>query len=430
MGQQYFSNVEVWNADGVQSKVDVLVADGKIESIDAHNPSREVREDADVYGTPSDEAATQALIPLGVDLQVHLRIPGQDHKETADTGLKAARKGAYGALLTMPNTQPVIDTPEVLKSAMGQTAAWEKLWGVKVLWSVAMTKGQKGAEVVDAVALKEAGAVALTDDGIGVAKDEVMDQVFAAAAKAKLPCLQHAEVPGHGAALAAGPVQQSLGLKAYPADAEWKMVKRDIDLLKKHPSVRYHVLHVSCVRTVQLVTEARKRGQKVTCEVTPHHLFYSSADIMPGKTSFKMNPPLRSPEDKKFLQEALKSGAIQFVATDHAPHESTLKGPDFNASAFGTTGLESSLRVLLSLYQSGIIGPEKLVEVFSTAPAQFYGLEKEGFGSLKVGSPFRAALIEPKAAPRVFEEKELSSLSHNNCFVGAQLGGRILETFV
>jgi dihydroorotase len=256
-----------------------------------------------------------------------------------------------------------------------------------------------------------------------------MEKVFAEAERSNLPLLQHAEVPGHGGVLAEGPVQKSLGLKAYPADAEWKMVARDLDLLARHPKVRYHVLHVSSAETLRVLREAQLKGLSATGEATPHHLYFSSEDIIPNNTSFKMNPPIRSSSDRKALVEGLRDGTLAFVSTDHAPHEAQMKGEDFKASAYGTTGLETSLRVLLDLHAREELSARRLVEVFAKAPAEFIGVADE-FGELEVGRVFRAVLVEPKAAATPIVDSDLASLSHNNIFLGVPLRGRILEVFL
>lgn len=419
-----FKNIQLWNANGVKKSLFIRVENKVIQEISSTELAPQAGEEV------IDGKGSKALIPAGIDLQVHLRVPGQAQKETAETGLNAAHKGGYAAVLTMPNTKPVIDTPEVLKRAQAETAPWEKSTGVKVLWSVAMTLGQVGETPVDAQALKDAGAVALTDDGVGVYRDEVMNRVFEEARKSKLPLLQHAEVPGHGGVLAAGPTQQKLGLKAYPADAEWKMVERDLNLLKQFPDVRYHVLHISSSKTLELVKEARAAGLKATGEVTPHHLYFCSEDIPDQNTSYKMNPPLRSATDRAILCKALESGDVDFVSTDHAPHEAQLKGGDFSASAYGTTGLETSLRVLLDMQAKGTLSPSRLVEVFSSAPARFIGLWDEGYGRLEVGSPFRAVLVNPEAAPTEVKDSDLASRSHNNIFLGIALRGSLDRVFL
>jgi dihydroorotase len=415
-------NVALWNAKSVLPRVDLRVKNSKITEIsesplEAHEDERQ--HDADGL----------ALLPAGVDLQVHLRVPGQPRKETAETGLLAARKGGYAAVLTMPNTKPVIDSPEVLAEARRQTAPFESTSGVRVLWSVAMTLGQAGETPTDALALKKAGAVALTDDGVGVLRDDVMEKVFDQAQLSGLPLLQHAEVPGHGGVLAPGPVQEALGLKAYPAEAEWKMVERDLHLLERFPGVRYHVLHVSSAATLKVLKEAQAKKLQATGEVTPHHLYFSSDEIVSGNTSYKMNPPIRSVEDRIALLDALRDGTLAFVSTDHAPHEAELKGEDFSVSAYGTTGLETALRVLLDLYAQEKLSAHRLVEVFSTKPAEYIGLGSE-LGALEVGREFKAVLVDPGALATPITEDDLASLSHNNIFLGRPLRGQIVEVFL
>jgi dihydroorotase len=419
-----FRDVQLWNSKGLQRSVSLRVENKIVREISEY--PLQLREGEELI----DGKGRMALIPAGVDLQVHLRVPGQAQKETAETGLKAALKGGYAALLTMPNTKPVIDRPEILKKAQSETSPWEKQTGVKVLWSVAMTLGQLGETPVDALALKDVGALALTDDGVGVFRDDVMAQVFEQAQKSRLPLLQHAEVPGHGGVLAPGPTQEKLGLKAYPEEAEWKMVERDLDLLKKFPDVRYHVLHVSSAHTLNLVKKARAEGLQVTAEVTPHHLYFCNEDIPDRNTSYKMNPPLRSTADRAALCRALEAGDIAFVSTDHAPHEAQLKGPDFSASAYGTTGLETSLRVLLDLHARGLLSASRLVEVFSSAPARFIGIWDQGYGRIEKDQPFRAVLVDPEAPASPIGLEDLASQSHNNIFLGHALRGRLARVFL
>ncbi|MBS1982688.1 MAG: amidohydrolase family protein [Bdellovibrionales bacterium] len=414
-------DVEVWNADGVLAHQDLVVRGGVITEMHPTGTCSALPD----YVFPG---GGQVLMPSGVDNQVHLRAPGQPHKDLPECGLRAALRGGVGALLTMPNTVPVIDSVAALEVGRAAVAKAEYQSGVKVLWSAAMTLKQEGQQVVDVAALKRAGVAALTDDGRGVARDEMMRQVFEANEGAGLPLLQHAEVPGHGCALAAGPEQARLGLKAYPPEAEWRMVERDLALLAEFPNQRYHVLHVSAAKTLDLVAAAQARGLKATAEVSPHHLLYSSDDIRPGATSYKMNPPLRSVADREALRAALFEGRLDFVATDHAPHEPAAKGTEFAASAFGTTGLEAFLRVLLLFVEQGLLKPTRLVQVFSTAPAQFLGIGDE-FGAIRVGRPLRAILVDVKAPDRPLVVEELESQSKNSCFLGARLPGAVRAHF-
>jgi dihydroorotase len=413
-------NVELWTAEGVEKGRDVEVHEGRVVSI---HPSSE-------YASPVTiiDGSGLVLMPAGVDPQVHLRVPGQEQKETPGTGLLAALRGGVAAVLSMPNTKPVIDSVKVCEMAAFELDEAEKQTGVRAYLSAAITKDLKGQEAVDYEALAEWGVKAFTDDGVGVVKDELMEAVFQASAVTGLPVLQHAEYPGHGAVLAAGPIQEKIGSKPYPAAAEADMVARDLKLLAKYPKARYHVLHVSAHETLDLVADAKRRGLPVTCEVSPHHLWFSSHDIDEHNSAFKMNPPLRSPEDREALRQGLKSGVVDFVATDHAPHEPTAKTENFKTAAFGTTGLETSLRVLLSLWKQGLLSPQDVVRCFSKKPAEFMGIADE-FGSIAKGRPLKAALVNPYSE-EVVREDDLFSLSKNNCFVGQKLTGHVHAMFL
>ena len=306
-------NIEIWNADEILITHDIFVEDGYIKKVCPNG----------TFIDPSFskiETHFKELIPAGVDAQVHLRVPGQSEKETTTTGLRAAAKGGYAAILTMPNTKPVIDSVEVLNLAKALVQNEEKEIGVKVFWSAAVSRNQAGFELCNLINLSEAGAIAFTDDGKGVTSNEIMSEAFQVLSTLGLPILQHAEMPGHGGVLAPGPLQKKMNVKAYDKSQEIDMVKRDLELLKNYPKARYHVLHVSCRETVELIAKAKQDGFFVTCEVSPHHLYFNS-DQITEDTSFKMNPPIRTSEDREALVLALANGDIDFVATDHAPHE-------------------------------------------------------------------------------------------------------------
>jgi len=375
------------------------------------------------------EANGQVIMPAGVDLQIHLRVPGQSEKELPETGLRAALRGGICAVLTMPNTKPIIDSLDVLENAVSLVKEAEEQTGVHVYFTIAMTQGQEGRQAVSADSfLKHPRVLAFTDDGKGVARDEVMDKVMAIAEDSSFPLLQHAEMPGHGGVLSPCEVQKKLGLPSYPDTAEIEMVARDLELLKKYPNARYHVQHVSLIESVRLVDEAKKLGLKATCEVTPHHLLFSRDDIVEGNTSFKMNPPLRSENDRKALVFALADGRIDFVSTDHAPHESKLKGNDFLSSAFGTTGLETSLRALFTLVVRGELTRERMVAVFAQVPAAWAGIDDK-YGYLVEGFPFNAVLFSDSESLQKVELSEMESLSKNNIFLSYPLAGKVLGVF-
>ena len=413
-------NVEVWTTRGRLLAQDVEVQGGRVVAL---GPTGPVNPQLKVI-----EGKGWVLLPAGVDPQVHLRVPGQAQKETPGTGLLAALRGGIAAVLTMPNTKPTIDSEAVCEEATLELQEAEHLLGVKTYLSAAISKGLKGQEPTDYASLARWGVKAFTDDGLGVVDDQIMRAVFAASAATGLPVLQHAEFPGHGGVLAAGPVQEAIHSPAYPATAESDMVARDIRLLRENPKARYHVLHVSARETLEHVRAAKAEGLLVSCEVTPHHLWFTSQDILPGFTAFKMNPPLRQEADRSALRQALREGLIDFVATDHAPHEEEVKTENFKTAAFGTTGLETSLRVLLSLHAAGELPLERLVEVFSAAPARFLGIDAE-YGDIAVGKPLHAVLVNAAGHSPIGED-DLFSLAKNNCFLGTALAGEIEAVFL
>jgi dihydroorotase len=284
-----------------------------------------------------------------------------------------------------------------------------------------------GKTCVDFDRLAEAGVRAFTDDGKGLVDDGLMEQCLEASARLGLPILQHAEFPGHGGLLAPSNVQSQLKVGAYAEDAEVLMVERDLGLLKKHPEARYHVLHVSSGKTVERLRQAQQNGLKASGEASPHHLMYTVDEINPSDTSWKMNPPLRTLGDREALREGLRSGVLSFVATDHAPHESSAKGLGFQEAPFGTTGLEAMLKVLLNLHKNNELSVKRLVEVWSFMAARFFGFE--GFGDLKVGDTFRAVWVDLDAPPRPLQTRDLQSLSKNSLFLGRQFPTEIRGVF-
>lgn len=412
-------NVELWTSKGIKKGVTVLVEKGVLVKISEKTESL-------ATGVETLDGHGVVLMPAGVDPQVHLRVPGQPEKETPLSGLEAARAGGIAAVLTMPNTNPVLDDVTSLDLAKKQLQPAVEKTGVEVLYSAAITLGQKGRQVVDYNALAEWGVAAFTDDGVGVLSDEAMCAAFEASEKTGLPILQHAEMPGHGGVLAPGPVQVGQAVKAYPEAAEVDMVRRDIGLLKKYPMARYHVLHASSAKTLELVKHAKKDGYRASIEVTPHHLWFCAEDIKAENSSFKMNPPLRSREDRLALQEGLRSGDIDFVSTDHAPHESELKTSKFKTAAYGTVGLETSLPVLLSLYKKELLSFTDVIRVFSKNPASFLGID-DRYGDIEVGRPFNAVLVDIDKVQEVSPEY-LKGKSKNSCFLGTSLHGKILMT--
>lgn len=404
-------DVDVWTTDSIRRSCDLLLREGRLIEI------RTAR-------TPRSRSERIAILPAAVDTQVHMRTPGQWEKETPETAALAALRGGVGAVLTMPNTKPVLDSVQALELAKKLVTPAADRFGIRVLFSVAGTVGQKGEAVSPLEELVAAGAVAVTDDGRGVENDGLQGEIFRRLEKLGIPFLQHAETAGAEGPLAEGPVTRKLGLKPYRAEHETDMVARDIKSLEATPAARYHLLHTSAAGSVGLIRAAKSRGLKVTAEVSPHHLFFSSDDIDENNTAFKMNPPIRSIEDREALIDALADGTIDWVATDHAPHEVATKSRSFPDATFGTLGLETMVPVVLHLVARGRLTPMRAVEVLSQRPAQFMGIEDE-FGHLKVGAPLRACIVAPQRAWTV-RAGEHASLSKNTCFDGVRLTGQVL----
>ena len=366
------------------------------------------------------------VLPTGVDCQVHLRVPGQEEKEDAETGSQAALAGGIAAVLAMPNTNPTLDSPEVIAATKRTLDEASSRWGCSLLLSGAISKGLRSEEPVDFFGCARAGAIAFTDDGVGVMNDEIMRCAFRASADLGIPILQHAEMMGHGGTLAPGKFQRLSGVMPYHHDIEAAMVERDLKILSEFPKARYHVLHVSSARTLDLIRRAKDQGFNVTCEVTPHHLHFCADDIDGENTSFKMNPPLRGQSDREALRMALGEGLIDFVASDHAPHEQRSKTANFQTSSYGTTGLETLLPALLALVNDGKLTIERLVEVFSSAPARLLGIPAP---TVNVGKPFQAVVIDDPWKSRTVDIDQMYSKSKNCVFIGKSLPGTVSKIF-
>lgn len=393
-----FKAVQLWRSNEILDNVDLKIQGGRLVEIKASN----------------EISSGKIVIPSGVDTQVHMRVPGQYEKETAETSVLAALHGGVGALVTMPNTKPVIDSVQNLEIALNEAQEPTERFGLKVGFTGAITVGQRGEKLTDMKALYQAGVVAFTDDGKGVAPDHLMEQAYAQLEEIPLPLMQHAEMPGALGPLAEGPLQKKLGLKPYEAKLEIEMLQRDLEMLSRYPKARYHLLHATSRYAIPLIQKAKAAGLKVTAEVTPHHLYFCSDDITENNKSFKMNPPLRGEEDKNALLQALADGDIDWMATDHAPHEVETKLKPFAEASFGTTGLETSLMVLFELYLRGKLSPQRLVQVWSTAPAQFLGWSSQ-YGDLKRGSMFRAVVLNSKMSTKVLPSYFWGK-SKNSCF--------------
>jgi dihydroorotase len=405
-------------ASRIDAEMDVLLRDGRVAEIAPRNKLR---------GSADETFNARGLIiaPGFVDLHVHLREPGQSHKETIATATAAAAAGGFTSVCAMPNTSPVNDSPEI--TTWMQDAARGAV--VNVFPVAAATVGSKGEQLSDFRALQRAGAVAVTDDGKPILSDEMMRDVLRAAAALNLPVIQHAEDTRltAGCSMNEGPTAFRLGLRGMSAEAEAAIVDRDAHLAQA-AGAHLHVAHISTAATIKAVRRGRRNRARVTCEITPHHFSLTDEAVGDYNTDCKMNPPLRSAVDREALLIALADGSIDAIATDHAPHASHEKQVEFEHAAFGVTGLETALGLAIAkLQRERKIGLARIVELLSTNPARIAGLK--GRGSLARGSIADVTIFDPGARWTFHAAKSLSK-SRNTPFDGWQLTGRVVATIV
>jgi dihydroorotase len=401
------------NLDGAY---DVLLENGLVAEI---APQGKLR------GSSAEEFDAQGMTvtPGFVDIHVHLREPGQFYKETIASGTLAAAKGGFTSVCAMPNTVPVNDSPAITRWMQDP----ERQAAIHVFPIAAATVGSLGERLTDFVALRRAGAVAVTDDGKPILQDEIMRQSLVMASRLGMPVVQHAEDTRmtSGASMNAGPAAFRLGLRGWPVEAETSIVRRDIELAAQ-TKAHLHVAHVSAGASVEAVREAKSNGVHVTCEVTPHHFALLDEDIADYDSNFKMNPPLRGREDRDALIAGLLDGTVDCIATDHAPHAHHEKNAEFDRAPFGITGLESALGLCLSiLHEKHKMPLQRLVELLTTNPAKVMGLE--GRGTLAPGSHADVTIFDPKKKWKYQAAASLSK-SKNSPFDGWAMQGRIVAT--
>ncbi|GAB7388065.1 dihydroorotase [Bacillaceae bacterium] len=409
-----FKNGKHLDKNGRLVDVDVYVEDGKIRAIDS--PQR-------VEGALSGNAEVvdlrgKLVLPGLIDMHVHLREPGFEGKETIRTGTLAAAKGGFTTVACMPNTRPVTDNAELV-AWIRRKAAEEG--SVRVLPIAAITVREKGEELTDFAALKKAGAVGLSDDGVGVQNSRLMKEAMEKAAALGLPIIAHCEddALARGGVVHAGSFAQKYGLKGIPGEAEAVQIARDI-VLAEATGVHYHVCHISSAQSVRLVREAKARGLKVTAEVTPHHLLLCDEDIPGLDANFKMNPPLRGREDRQALLEGLRDGTIDIIATDHAPHTDEEKAKGMERAPFGVVGLETAFPLLYThLVLQGIITLRELIDSLTRKPAELFGLSG---GKLEPGAAADLTVVDLEEE-RTVDPEEFASKGKNTPFAGWKLKG-------
>jgi dihydroorotase len=407
-------------AAGVDALKDILLKDGRVAEIAAPGKLK-LSNGAEVL-----DATGLVVAPGLIDIHVHLREPGQGYKETIATGTTAAAAGGFTAVAAMPNTVPVNDSPETTRWMQ----APERGAAVRVFPIAAATRGSKGEAINDFAALKSAGAVAVTDDGHPILKDNVMRETLAAAARVGLSVIQHAEDTRltQGASMNTGPVAFKLGLRGMPAEAESGVVERDIRLVTELRDARahLHVAHTSTAAALAAVRQARRNGLRVTCEVAPHHFLLTDEHVGFYDTNFKMNPPLRSGADRDAMIEAILDGVVDAIATDHAPHASHEKEVEFERAPNGITGLETALGLCVRwLHREWKMPLGRVLSLLSAQPAAVLGLKARG--TLTVGSCADVVVFDPKAE-WTYRATEGKSKAKNTPFDGWTMQGMIYWT--
>lgn len=401
-----------WNGEA-----DVWIRGGVIEAVVSPD-----------LAPPSDAQCLDAtgllILPGFIDLHVHLREPGFEHKETIATGTAAAAAGGFTSICCMPNTRPVNDNPIVthwIRQKSGEAGS------VRVYPIGAITKASAGRELADYRALKEAGCVAVSDDGRPVMDDQVMRRAMQLAVEVDLPVIDHCEdlsLSGCGC-MNDGPISRALGFRAIPAAAEERMVRRDI-MLARDTGARLHVAHVSTESAVEAVRRAKELGLTVTAEASPHHFTLTDDSIREQGANAKMNPPLRSERDRAALIEGLSDGTIDAIATDHAPHAEYEKQWGMDRAPFGIVGLETALALTLRLVDQGALSLAQAVQCLTSKPARLFRLPG---GTLTPGASADIVVVD-RASEWVVDPEQFCSKGWNTPFAGWRLRGQVEMTLV
>jgi dihydroorotase len=390
--------------NGELTKTDILIEDGKI---------KELGEFQAASADEIIEAEGLVVAPGFIDLHVHLREPGGEKKETIATGSLAAAKGGFTTIAAMPNTRPVPDTPEQiqwLNERANETAV------VKVLPYASITVREAGTQLTNFQALKDAGAFAFSDDGVGVQTAGMMLEAMKEAAKIDAAIVAHCEENSliNKGSVHEGEFSKEHGINGIPSVCESVQIARDV-LLAESAGCHYHVCHISTKESVRTVRNAKKAGINVTAEVTPHHLILCEDDIPGLDSNYKMNPPLRSADDRAALIEGLLDGTIDFIATDHAPHTSEEKAEGMQLAPFGIVGLETAFPLLYTHFvEKGILTLAQLIDYLSLKPAKTFGLDG---GIIQVGAAADLVLLDLNQEETINPEKFLSK-GKNTPFAG------------
>jgi len=401
-------------ANNLDEILDILIEDGLIAKVGA-NIRTQAKEIIDATGT--------IVMPGLVDMHVHLREPGREDKETIATGTAAAAKGGVTSVLVMPNTQPAIDSVEsvaLLKKIIQETAK------VNVFIAAAITRQRQGSELTDIAKLKQEGIVAISDDGASVDNDALFQEALEKAKEQQVLVICHSEdkLLSCGGVVNLGLTSTRLGLRGISSASEYNRVARDIQLAEK-TKANIHIAHVSCKESLELISQAKKKGIKVTCETAPHYFSLSEEAVLGFDTNMKVNPPLRSKDDLAGIRQGLVQATIDVIASDHAPHTENEKDIEFERAESGVIGLETELAVAATeLIHTGLLDWLDLAKKMALNPARALGINK---GTLGVGCDADVIVVSPDKEWIVQKEKFVSK-SKNSAFLGKKLKGVVEYT--
>jgi len=399
-----------------EGKFDILITGSKIKEI-----KKEIKTD----DKETIDVEKKLVIPGLIDMHVHLREPGREDIETVESGTVAATSSGITSLCAMPNTYPAMDSRENVKKL---NDIIEKDAKNNVFVIGAITEKRQGKKLVDMKRMKSEGVVALSDDGSSVEEKSVMLEALKEAEKNNLFLISHCEDKkiSKAGVVNEGIIATKLGLRGIPKKAEYKFVKRDIELAKE-ANTRIHIAHVSCKESVDIIRKAKEEGIKVTAETAPHYFSIDENACVSYDTRTKMNPPLRSKEDLEAIKEALIDGTIDAIASDHAPHGKHEKEVEFDTAAFGIIGLETLLGLALKLVDKKVLSWKRLVELTSVNPTKILGLKNKG--SISVGSDADITVIDPEKE-WVFTKNSIRSKSKNSPFINWRFKGKVTDVIV
>jgi len=400
---------------GLDIHTDVTIEKGQITSV--------ARQKGDTAGIQVIDGSGKLLLPGFVDLHAHLRTPGREDEEDIASGTRAAAAGGYVAICAMPNTDPVVDNASVIASL---TEIAEAEARIRVAFLGSISRGLMGEHLSDMWDLAEAGAVAFSDDGRPVFDGGLLRAAFQAAGTVNLPLSLHCEDLGLAATgvMNEGTVSAQLGLTGIPASAETAAIARDVEIAL-YEGGRVHIAHTSCARSVDSIRAARDAGAHVTCEATPHHLLLTEEKVFGLDSSFKMNPPLRNEQDRLALVQALAAGAIDCIATDHAPHAVQEKDTPFEESPFGVVGLETAFPMLYTeLVETGAVPLDVLVRAMSSRPAGIFSLPVPAIAE---GAEANLCLVDTESEYEI-DPDAFAGKSRNTAFAGRKVKGQVLLT--